>query len=1400
MKIKIVLTVILSSLFTLHCRGQVPNSPNENLPLSLIKNNGQWESFIQYKSNIPGGAVFITQEGFTYNLYSTEDLDRIHDFRLQRKKDVSQEKIQSHAYRLKFSGGSLSGLPIENDKRSYYHNYFIGNDPAKWKSEVPLFGKIIYENIYPDIDLVVYSSSARQFKYDLVLHKGADISRIKMEFEGVAPKINKDGELEMATSLGTVKESFPYTYQNVNGIKQEVKCHYVSVGKNRIGFEIAGEINNELPVIIDPTLIFASYSGSTATTFGFSATYNNLGDLIDGGECFAVGWPATTGAFQTTFGGNVDMGINKFSSNGSSLLSSTYLGGAQREVPISMICDANMDLYILGHCGSSDFPVSTGCYDNTYNGGSSPYSTGDITVTHLNSSLTALIGSSYIGGSDDDGDMLEKGEIYLDNVNNIYVADVSQSTDFPTTGGAFQTTYGGSSGFGGGDGIVFIMNNNCSNLFASTYLGGSDNERLTGIRKLPNGNVAVAGESASSNYPVTSNAYQTTSLSTNAGVLTVLNPNLTGLIGSSYVSCIPAPTPSNGTSLQFVDYDSKSNLYVYGVTETSFPVTPGKYSNTGGMSLVAKFTPNVDTIIWSTRIGSATSGGGWGINPSAFLADNCGKIYLAGFSGIAGYPTTSNALSTTPQGFWLGVLDIDATSLLFGTFFGGSGDHLDGGTSRFDKKGIIYHAVCHGTAGAFPTTTGAAFPNPLGSASWDVVGFKIDNNSPAVVALTSVNPGYTSCSAPFTVTFNNVSQNAISYYWDFGDNTPTTTTTSPTHTFQHPGVYNVMLVADNPATCNLFDTTYVTIQILDTAFALSTNDTTLCKATVPSLLLTAKTVNNTSNVTYHWIPNPAIIGSNIGQSILVNPSIDSVFVVIAIDSIIGQCGISDTDTVHINFIPVPYYALPDTVVHYCPGDVLQFFAFADTNSTYAWQAPSNSTLSASNIANPFATPVGNMQYVVYMYEPGGKCYLPDTIKTFEDPKVQIQIANTWYQCEGDSIQLQAQILNAANYNLDWTDITGGTPVEMISGQNTLTPLVKITQPRKYILNIQSAQLACPGADTIEVLLNPKPVLPADTIVCDSLNGYILMPTNNIPLQNIVAVNWFPSTGLSNPTIINPIVNTTSSVHYTLTITYKSGDGSSTCTLSDEFDLVIDHLEYAGLEPQKATICPYDTIVLKAYGGVKYNWINPDTVSSDQVTSLILRPLRSTEYQVEIVGPLGCKKKFNSDITVHPIINADAGEDEVIKYGESYHLMASGGGSYYWSPSSTLSNAYVADPFATPKSTTLYYVTITSQEGCKAMDSVTISVTNANLPTAFTPNGDGRNDILKLLIPDDLTKLLEFKIFDRWGNEVFQTQNITVGWDGTYKGVPAETGVYFYTLSYSIGQKIYREKGDITLIR
>ena len=334
----------------------------------FIENKGQFLSNVIAKKNVFGGALFIEKAKLTYCFYNQEQLKKFHN-------KVSEESnIDLHAYSVDFINANKNIETQLLDKSLFFENYFLGQ-PNSWAKNVAHFNTVMQKNIYDGIDLIFYNNS-ESIKYDLIVKANSNPNDIIMKYAGHNRISINNGNLIVTTSVNTVTELKPYAYQLIDNDTVEVVCNY-SLRKNKLRFEFPNGYNQNIDLIIDPTLIFSTYSGSISDNFGYTATYDNQGHLYSGSTVFGVDYPVTTGAFQQSFqGGVTDIAVTKYDTLGQTRIYSTYLGGSSDELPHSMVVNNNNELYILGTTGSNDFPTTSNAFQTNFNGGTNFFPSG----------------------------------------------------------------------------------------------------------------------------------------------------------------------------------------------------------------------------------------------------------------------------------------------------------------------------------------------------------------------------------------------------------------------------------------------------------------------------------------------------------------------------------------------------------------------------------------------------------------------------------------------------------------------------------------------------------------------------------------------------------------------------------------------------------------------------------------------------------------------------------------------------------------------------------------------------------------------------------------------------------------------------------------------------------------
>jgi gliding motility-associated-like protein len=836
--------------------------------IEFIENKGQWDSRVLFMGRVNNGAFFIRKEGFTVVQYNTSDYSDvyqyIHNGNTQALKTL---KLRGQAFHVDFQGASPNVKVVPDKAVASYNNYFVGTDPSKWAGGCRLYQAVTVQNVYPNVDVRFYTDN-NFLKYDIIAKPGADISRIALKYDGIEKLEVKNRELVIGTSLGDLRETMPTSYQTNLRENREVVCRYNVSGKT-VRFDVR-DYDPKSTLVIDPSVVFCSFSGSTADNWGFTATYGADGSMYGGGIVFGSGFPVSTGAFQTSFqNGPFDIGIIKLTPDGSNRVYATYIGGSGEEQPHSLIVDNSGQLVLAGRTnspvtGTGAYPLKNPATDVV--GVCGGY---DIVVTKLNANGTGIIGSKRIGGSGKDGVNIDenrglgttslmrnygddgRSEVILDAGANVYVASCTQSSDFPIRGGGFQGSSGGAQ-----DGALIKLSPDLSTVIFSTYLGGNGNDAAYVLSIAPSGNIYVAGgtESTAASFP--GNETGTIGPSNNGGVdgyVLVANNSGTSVVRSTFLGT------SGADQVYGIQFDQLGFPYVMGQTTGSWPITAGTptFGSSSGKQFIAKLQPDLSAWVYSTVFGTGSVTPN--ISPIAFLVDRCENVYISGWGGFygttnwynsagtTGLPITAGAIKSNTDGkdFYFFVLKKDATQQLYGSFFGefnrpGYGcDHVDGGTSRFDKDGKIYQAICANcnldpnVRPVFPTTVGSWAPNNVANtrAECNLAMLKIDMNLAGVRGgIQSVIDGVPRDSAgcvPLTVDFIDTVGNAVTYEWDFGDGSPRVTTNVPftQYTYNVVGNYLAMLIAIDPNTCNVRDTSYVNIRVGDLKAILNASNT-----------------------------------------------------------------------------------------------------------------------------------------------------------------------------------------------------------------------------------------------------------------------------------------------------------------------------------------------------------------------------------------------------------------------------------------------------------------------------------------------------------------------------------------------------------------------------------------------
>jgi gliding motility-associated-like protein len=1086
----------------------------------FIPNGGQLHTNALFKTNVPSGAVFLEKDGIKYSFYDPSFFNTIHEG------GNPGDKIHFHAFKIEFENALEPVVALKNINEGLI-NIFLGSDPKKWAEGLKGGGEVYYKGIYQKIDFRIYARGG-SLKYDFIVHPGGNVDDIVLNFKGVDELFVSEGDLNMVTTLGTLIDSKPVSFQRNN---QAISTRFIVEG-NKVRFWV-DKHNMQETLTIDPVLIFSTYSGSVANNFGYTATYDDKGYLYAGGSVFSQGYPTTNGAFDITFNsyataagvanfggwywGISDIGITKYNLNGTSRLYSTYLGGEHCEVPHSLVVNNRDELFILGSTSSSNYPTTATAFDKTFGGGTGAnfargifinYTEGsDIVVSRLSKNGDALLSSTFVGGSLNDGlnlnvDLIAnyadqmRGEIILDKNQNVIIGSSTASIDFPITLNAYQNSYGG----GDQDGVVFKMNEDLSVMIWSSYFGGTEADGVYSVIKSNDDNLYFAGGTKSANISFPGTAYQGNNKGGIAdGYYVKLQDDGSSLLKGSYLGS------DQYDQIYFVREDANNQVYFFGQSDKygSYWIDNAMYNSPNSGQFITKLTANQQSIDWSTSFGSGDNK--INISPTAFMVDLCNKVYLSGWgspdngfdqiggseaNGTLGMEVTPNAYKPTTDNsdFYLMVLEDDASAIFFASFFGGndSHEHVDGGTSRFDSKGVMYQSVCAGCGGNddFPIFPSNVVGPTNDAIFYDLNGngypygcnngvFKFDFGIPNIIA--DFNNPPVVCS-PGTINFvdNSKTQNQTTWEWDFGDGS-LSTDTNPSHTYLSAGIYNVKMIIKDPTACNLVDSISKTVTIMGgNIYNIGTD--TVC---VNSPIQIGLVPYADTNVTYSWIPISGLSNAAISNPIATVNSLTNYQLIIKNST----CA----DTLYQSVFPLSFpYEINDTISCKDSPEQLSVSGNGDYYR-FLWSSNENFTdtinIDFTDSTLSIITPNSPTKYFVRAVDLNG-CVIQDSIALgiigFNGFILGQQI------CRGDTIEISDTTYSDFVMNYSWT------PLDSVISQNGAVIEVAPYDTIEFFL-IKDYGLAC--ADTLLATVNvpfKSPLDIQDTLLCNNINGFTLI--------------------------------------------------------------------------------------------------------------------------------------------------------------------------------------------------------------------------------------------------------------------------------------------------------------------
>ena len=1357
-----------------------------NIPLNFTENKGQWKEEIKFSAHAisSNAQVHFDKKGVHYSFQKNSEESAI---------PFTSSKIETFQYHMNFTGANeevvISGVGEQITKT----NYLLGNNPAHHHVNLSNYSAIIYHNLYDNIDLKYYGTG-KELKYDFIINPDGKVEEVRMRFEQIEKlEINKKGELEITTKWGTLIEKAPYSYQKISDQEKEVDIVYHLIDKKTVGFKLQGEYDQTKQIIIDPIVLqWSTFVGGFGATTGHQKLHAIALDPAN--NVYAVGETqsnvdfATAGAHQTLYGGGIwDAFVFKLSNDGTTLVYSTYLGGSEYDTGFSISVDASGNAYITGVTNSNNFPVTASAYQTTPPAGQNTF------ISKLNPTGSALLYSTYLGGSPGGSGFYHASEINKDGM--VYVTGNTNSANFPTTAGAYQTVYGG-----GGDAFFSVLNPLASgnaSLVYSTYIGGSVSERGVAIDVDTSGSAYIVGSTNSLDFPVSADVFQNTrkaalglcTLNNFDGFVLKIRPlgaGLQDLCYSSYIGGTNADWPHG------IIADNKGYAYIAGYTNsTDFPTTLGVAQNLHAGAndvFVCKIDTNASSLLYSTFIGGADEealGPSEGTNTSCGeiggKGSNCigvnsaGEVYISGHTSSLDFPTSICSYQVLTGGgvdIFVCKLSANGDSLLYSTYIGGVSSELYSSSLRL--TGNPDEMIIGGSTNSFNfPVTPLTFPYQIeksnGALGYQPVVFKF---KPSTVLTTDIVQTNISCfgADDGSVTVN-VSGGIEPYTYEWFPSGGTGSTASNLA----EGTYFVN-VADFTG-CTWGQATAVITQPSALNVSLTSKDVKCNGENNGYALATAS--GGTVPYSYEWNTSPSQLTDSATEL-----TIGTYTVTITDDN---NCTVEDS--VIIN---EPSLISSNVTVNNnpCGGSACVTSTGGMPPYSYLWSLNNHPDSCIDNLS------VGTYSIKV---TDSLNCSLVTSVSVNSSAGMLISIDTiTHASCNGlnDGTVSISVSGGKAPYYYEWYPFggTGAMAANLSAGEYTCT----VTDSNGCIKTLDIS-ITQPSAITAISA-------PIDA-VCNGDNGSAsVTPSGGTPPYKF---SWTPLGGSEST------ANNLAPGNYACTITDSGG-------CSSVFNIVITEPDPLILTVTDTTpICSGQSATLEAMasGGTPpytFKW-SPIGISG---SSVIVSPSDTTNYTVTVTDLNGCTgspKTITINVIPNPVSTFEMTPSEFASLANpsiSLTNQSTGGDSWLWYfGDSDNSQSNLKDPSFTYSDSGAYKVTliVSTPEGCADTSYKTIFIESEYtfyIPNAFSPDNDGLNDFFGPVgIGFDLIEQFTMTIFNRWGEKIYQSLDIEEPWDGKLNKITGDRsegiqyGVYSYLIEVKASKKPMRfYSGNFTLIK
>jgi len=1336
------LLLILLVLSAASLRAQItPHALLESTP-RFTENRGQIVDVlgrarpdILFTARTPNARLYLRTSGLSYVFARIDEKDSAHLQSAGARDQHRSELGHPTLYRMdvEFVGASSAPRITREGVGEDYTNYYLPHCPNGLLG-VRNYGRVTYHDLYPKIDLVLRSTDSG-VKSEFVVHPGGDPSKVRFRYVGSSSVgVLEDGRLHVATMLGGLDESAPYSF--TEGVtRDEVPSRFIVDG-GEVGF-LLGWYDRSRPLIIDPlTRTWATCVGGGVADLSLGVSTSRDGGVYVGGQTMSTDFPVTVGAFQTTGGGsNADLFLMRFTPAGSRRWA-TYIGGTGEEIAGTgrMISTGwNNDVALVGSSWSSNFPTTVGAPQRTNSGTAIGVETNEDAIVAVFDNTGARRWATYLGGSRDaNGVRLHNFDrasaVAYDRAGNIVVTGYAYSYDFPITAGAFQ-----SSNKAGVSGAAFVSKfNPVGVLFWSTFLSGNGGSAGNDVAVGENNRIYIAGQ-AGSEFPTTSGAYQTAVAGGGCAFVAMFDS-----IGGRNWATYFGPT----TSAQGVAVDAAGAVTITGITPSPMmPTTPGAYRTTytGGLNdvFVAKLSANGSQLLRSTYFGGEGDDRAYGL-----LLDRQGGVWVSGSTTTTAFPVSASAFQMTYAGGSSDafLLQFDSAGrLLYSSLYGGDGNSGQDVSTDIacDSSGGFYLAGYTESVN-FPSSPGAFQSKPAGVRDAFFVKFECQAPTPVLDSLGMLCAGDTTSRVILTAPGG-----YRSYRWSTGDSTRSLAV-------RNPGGY-ILTVIDSmgcsslPYAVSVREQPRTDVVVTSSMMTLCPGDSALLQAIVPgphryrwntgstaqrivirdSGLYSVVATDSNGCSTSAWIrisasrlARPSIKAAEVtwicpGDSLLLSASSEGYTSwqwsngqfgreIVVRDS--GRYTVATVDVngcyqvsapVNIRWrAPVKARIIPQGSTTRCAGDSVLLFAFPGGAAKYEW---------SNGAINPAIFVRTSGLYKVIVTDQYGCRDSASITVTISSPSKPVLVAGgtalgkVVRLCEGDSLLVSTAI---PYVNVAWSDGVSGW-------RRTLR------QSGRYVAQVWDASGCSNFTDTLEVIVARRPVLNlsgAVAVCAGSRSGYAVTP------QPGVQYLWSAESGM--------IIGGQGSAAITVQwggagsgwVRLEGADQATGCRTTDSIRVDIGNV----LQPlvrasRSTTLCPGDSVVLDAGDGyATYQW-------STGATSRTITVHTAGDYTVSVQDADGCggtsaPVSVRLNVPPTPTVSSTAGP--VLCAGDSTTLSVAGTfASYRWSTGETT-------PTIVVRSAGDYGVEVADTVGCIG-NAVPFTLGTADAPR---PRIDGPNAV------------------------------------------------------------------------